>query len=122
MRALRLRFPLSPECVCGTIVTSNTDRLFWTLCLQARNLVNAALYVLDREQVRDALPASGKADLARDTFPALLEAGRVLQGYVSPEYIKDMGTPQRLAKVEADARAGLPERLSDRHPRRAVFL
>lgn len=86
------------------------------------NLVNAALYVLERAGLDAVLPASGQADLAKHTFPAMLAAGRHLHGHVSPEYIKDMGTPDRLDKVEQDLLAGVPDRLSSRQFRQAVFL
>jgi histidinol-phosphate phosphatase family protein len=89
---------------------------------EVRNLVNAALYVLDRAGLEDVTPAEGKADIAKNMFPRMLELGRPLFGYVSPEYIKDMGTPERLDKVERDFLAGLPERLSGRQLRSAVFL
>ena len=86
------------------------------------NLVNAALYILDRESLFNVIPADRKTDLAKNTFPALLNAGKSLYGYVTPEYIKDMGTPERLDKVEQDINQGLPESLSGRNPRTAVFL
>ncbi|WP_312024510.1 HAD-IIIA family hydrolase [Pandoraea apista] len=86
------------------------------------NLVNAALYVLRRDALEDVIPAEGLHDLAKHTFPALLAKGRTLCGYVTPEYIKDMGTPARLDKVERDITVGLPERLSGDTPRYAVFL
>lgn len=86
------------------------------------NLVNAALYAMEKTGLEAVIPAEGRFDLAKHTFPAMLDAGRRLQAYVTPEYIKDMGTPERLDKVERDVVFGLPERLSDRHLRRAVFL
>lgn len=87
-----------------------------------RNLVNAALYVLNRDVLEYVTPAKGKADIAKEMFPRMLELKLYLHGYVSPEYIKDMGTPERLEKVEHDLITGLPERLSGRHLRSAVFL
>ncbi len=86
------------------------------------NLVNAALYAMNKDGLDTVIPAKGRFDLAKHTFPALLSKGLRLQAYVTPEYIKDMGTPERLGKVERDVVVGLPERLSDRHLRRAVFL
>lgn len=86
------------------------------------NLVNAALYVLDRDGLEDVTPTRGSEDIAKHMFPRMLELGRSLYGYVSPEYVKDMGTPERLDRVERDFVAGLPERLSVRQPRSAVFL
>lgn len=87
-----------------------------------RNLVNAALYVIEATAVQAGAPREGKADLAKQAFPALLKQGVVLHAYVTPEYVKDMGTPERLDKVEADIRSGLPDRLSSRRPRQAVFI
>jgi histidinol-phosphate phosphatase family protein len=89
---------------------------------EVRNLVNAALYVLDRVGIEDVTPAEGKEDICKHMFPRMLELGRRLHGYISPEYVKDMGTPERLDKVECDLDAGLPERLSGRKLRTAVFL
>ena len=86
------------------------------------NLVNAALYILDKESLINVIPVDRKTDLAKNTFPALLDVGKILYGYVTPEYIKDMGTPERLDKVERDINQGLPENLSGRHSRAAVFL
>lgn len=90
--------------------------------LDVRNLVNAALYVLEHAGLEDVTPVEGKADIAKNMFPRMLELGRRLHGYVTPEYIKDMGTPERLDKVERDFVAGLPERLSGRHLRTSIFL
>jgi histidinol-phosphate phosphatase family protein len=86
------------------------------------NLVNAALYILDKKSLLEVIPADQKTDLAKHTFPALLDAGKILYAYVTPEYIKDMGTPDRLDRVERDINFGLPDMLSGRHPRKAVFL
>jgi histidinol-phosphate phosphatase family protein len=87
-----------------------------------RNLVNAALYAMQREGLADMIPAAGTCDLAKHAFPAMLAAGRKLAAHLSVEYIKDVGTPQRLDRVEAEIARGLPERLSARHLRSAVFL
>lgn len=87
-----------------------------------RNLVNAALCVVANKGLREVSPATGKADIAKDMFPKMLKAGKFLCGYVSPEYIKDAGTPERLEMVEKDFTDGLPERLSGRRLRTAVFL
>jgi histidinol-phosphate phosphatase family protein len=86
------------------------------------NLVNAALYVMQREGLEPLIPREGRADLAKDLFPQMLRTGRRLFAYISPEYIKDVGTPERLDRVAADIQAGLPERLSARALRSAVFL
>jgi histidinol-phosphate phosphatase family protein len=87
-----------------------------------RNLVNAALYIFDKSAVAQGLPKVGRSDIAKNALPRLIEAGTAIKAYVSPEYIKDMGTPDRLDKVERHVTMGLAERLSGRRPRQAVFL
>ena len=87
-----------------------------------RNLVNAGLYALNNVGLAPFLPESGKADIAKHIFPDMLRKGIPLAGYVSPEYIKDMGTPDRLDKVTQQLLSGHVEHLSDREPRKAIFL
>jgi histidinol-phosphate phosphatase family protein len=87
-----------------------------------KNLVNAGLYALSKEGLEAVLPASGKADLAKHTFPAMIQAGLSLVSYVSPEFIKDLGTPDRLDHVIRAITTGVAEARSGRSLRRAVFL
>ena len=87
-----------------------------------RNLVNAALYVVEKTALAASRPPAGKLDFAHQLFPQMLARGARLRGYVSREYIKDMGTPERLARVERDVTSGLVQRLARRTPCPAVFL
>jgi histidinol-phosphate phosphatase family protein len=66
-----------------------------------RNLANAALYVCGREILK-FIPQGGASDFGKDVFPACLAAGAGLKTWLLPEddYVKDMGTPDRLAAVE----------------------
>ena len=61
-------------------------------------------------------------DWGRDVFPAVVAQGGKLYGYRSVEYAKDIGTPERLAKGEADVGSGKVGRLSRRTPKPAIFL
>jgi len=61
-------------------------------------------------------------DFGKDLFPAMLAGGAHLQGYNSPEFIKDIGTPERYDHVCAQYAAGLVQRSSLATPQRAVFL
>lgn len=87
-----------------------------------RNLASAALFVVERAALEAVRVPDTTVDLVRDVFPAMLRAGRRLFAYVSPEYIKDIGTPDRLDRAARDIAAGVPERLSGRQRRSAVFL
>lgn len=84
------------------------------------NLVSAALYVLSCE-ILDFIPSGGASDWGRDVFAHLPEDAE-LYSYRSCEYVKDMGTPDRLARVEADLRSGKVERLALRNSKPALFL
>jgi histidinol-phosphate phosphatase family protein len=89
------------------------------------NLGNAALYVVRRDLLearRGMADKGGILDFAKDFFPAALDQGARLRGHVSPEYIKDVGTPQRLDKAEADVASGRFARGTLAVPQRAVFL
>jgi histidinol-phosphate phosphatase family protein len=86
------------------------------------NLVNAAMYIVERAALAalDGLPP--RPDFARHVFPLLLERGAILIGYRSPEYIKDAGTPARFEKVALDLLSGRVSQRCLRNPSPAIFL
>jgi D,D-heptose 1,7-bisphosphate phosphatase len=86
-----------------------------------RNLVNAALYVLS-PSILSFIPEGAKSDFGKNIFPAALESGMKMFGYVSAEYIKDMGTPDRYERVCNDVLTGKVARLNGRNARPAIFL
>ncbi|MDR0827790.1 MAG: HAD-IIIA family hydrolase [Desulfovibrio sp.] len=90
------------------------------------NLVNAALYIMKKSFLMDFCYLTEEApkiiDFAKDVFPLLLKKGKKLYGYISPEYIKDVGTPQRLDNAVADIASGRFAGGTLRLSRRAVFL
>jgi histidinol-phosphate phosphatase family protein len=86
------------------------------------NLVNAGLYVMELEAIAFWRARPTPTDIARDMFPAMLRRGAKLQGYVSFEYIKDIGTPARLDRAVLQLRAGVVERARRDRPQKAVFL
>lgn len=90
--------------------------------LMVPNLVNAALYVVERRALEPYRQAKGPLDFGKHLFPRMLADGAALHGYVSPEYIKDAGTPERVDRVIADLRSGLIAARSLRQPAAAIFL
>ncbi len=69
------------------------------------NNANAAIYLVEPiifEHIRKGI----KADLAGEVFPRLLNTNLALYAYRSPEYVKDVGTPERLDKVSRDFASG----------------
>ena len=85
------------------------------------NQVNAALYILNKGAIRYIEPGT-KSDFGKHVFPKMLACGAKIAGYVSPEYIKDMGTPDRWERVGADIEGGKVARLNLANKRPAVFL
>lgn len=85
------------------------------------NLVNAALYILS-PSLLPLIPQGEKTDFGKHIFPKALAIGKEFYGYVSPEYIKDMGTPDRYEKVCDDVRTGKVSCMNRQYSRRAVFL
>lgn len=63
--------------------------------------INAGCYVF-RRRVIDEIPAGRPVSVERETFPALLAAGRVVVGHVDPGYWLDLGTPLAFARGSAD--------------------
>jgi D,D-heptose 1,7-bisphosphate phosphatase len=92
------------------------------------NLVNAALHSFDKAALkpyRDRWSSGSiprKLDIGKQLFPMMLAEGRRLYAYRCGEYVKDAGTPERLAKVIADLRSGRVDRDSLATPQPAIFL
>ena len=62
-----------------------------------------------------------KWDLDRDLLKPLAGTGQMF-AYDSPEYVKDMGTPERYEAVCRDFRENIPARRNLLHQQKAVFL
>lgn len=85
-----------------------------------QNLVNAGFYALSPKIIK-YIKAGVKADFGKDIFPELVSREKIY-GYITAEYLKDMGTPLRLADVRKDYKSGKIARLNRENKRRAVFL
>lgn len=48
------------------------------------------------------IPRGAKSNFEKDVLPAVLAHSGAVYAYNTPEYIKDMGTPERLEKVNKD--------------------
>ena len=85
-----------------------------------RNCVNAGLHVLSPALLERA-PGTEKVDLDRQILKPLAGTGKMFS-YRSPEYVKDMGTPERYGAVCRDYENGLVKIRNLRNPQKAVFL
>ena len=85
-----------------------------------RNRVNAGLHVLS-PALLEKQPDTPKIDLDRQLLKPLAGTGK-MYCYDSPEYVKDMGTPERYECVCRDYAAGLVRARNLRNKQRAIFL
>ena len=95
-----------------------------------QNRVNAGIEIISPrllEEVRTSLlnpPIGGTGrgiDLDRDVLKASLGTGKIF-AYDTPEYIKDMGTPDRYHDVEMDFQNGKVSARNLQHLQKAIFL
>lgn len=99
------------------------DRLYY------KNRVNAGIEILSpellKETMRNFVPrhpeTPDKIDLDRDVLKPNIKSGRIF-AYDTPEYIKDMGTPDRFREAERDIEKGLVHARNLKNKQKAVFL
>ncbi len=92
--------------------------------LYYRNIVNAGIEMISPrllEEARAKLPSLEKVDLDRDVLKPAIESGKIY-AYETSEYIKDMGTPERLIEVESDLLSGKIAAHNLSVKQKAVFL
>lgn len=85
-----------------------------------RNVVNAGVHILSTS-ILDKIFKGEILDLDRDILKPLIENG-TLYAYKTSEYIKDMGTPERLLQVKSDFKSNIPFRMNLLEKQKAIFL
>lgn len=85
------------------------------------NLVNAALYILS-PKIFKYINSGEFSDFGKNIFPKIIYENKKLKAYSTAEYIKDMGTPKRLVKVENDYLNGKIRLLNNENKRSAIFI
>ncbi|HEY2579740.1 MAG TPA: NDP-sugar synthase [Streptosporangiaceae bacterium] len=65
------------------------------------NRINAGCYVYTRRAIDD-IPPGRVVSVERDIFPALIESGQVMMGYVDNSYWLDVGTPEAFVRGSCD--------------------
>ncbi|MBQ3394872.1 MAG: HAD-IIIA family hydrolase [Synergistaceae bacterium] len=87
-----------------------------------RNRVNAGIHIIESYALDDVdTEGHEKIDLDRQILKPLCRSGRVFC-YDSPEYVKDMGTPERYTQVQNDFISGRVHARNLTHKQKAVFL
>ena len=85
-----------------------------------QNRVNAGLHVINPEAL-DLKVTTDKVDLDRQVLKPLCSSGKIYC-YDSPEYVKDMGTPDRYYAVCEDFKAGHVQGKNLKNKQKAIFL
>ncbi len=91
-----------------------------------QNQVNAGIHMFSRElfswmERKGMLRGPERLDLDRDVLRPMVGEG-ILYAYSSPEYVKDMGTPERLKAVEEDLKENRVSARNLSMSQKAVFL
>jgi histidinol-phosphate phosphatase family protein len=86
-----------------------------------RNLVPAGLY-LATPAFFAALEPGATADMINDVLPRLIATGCSIAAYSTPEYLRDVGSPERHALAERDLLGGRVRALNRAHPLPAIFF
>lgn len=97
------------------IEPKNVERNFYY-----HNFVNAGLYCIS-PKILEMLDSPQRIDLEKNIVTEQIKAGKVY-AYHSTEYVKDMGTPDRLNDVCTDIINGIVRTRSLKRKQKAIFL
>lgn len=97
------------------IESKNLERDFYY-----HNFVNAGIYCIS-PRLLDMLSAPRKMDLEKELIAGQIGMGNIY-AYRSTEYVKDMGTPDRLMTVLEDIKRGVLAGRSLKEKQKAIFL
>lgn len=92
-----------------------------------KNRVNAGLHIISPKVLafsgirKENIGDGGKVDLDRQILKPLCGTGKIFC-YDSPEYVKDMGTPDRFRTVEEDYKKGVVSAKNLKNKQKAIFL
>lgn len=84
------------------------------------NTVNAGLHIMNKKVLEQTI-STPKVDLDRQILKPLAGTGKMFV-YNSPEYVEDMGTPERYAKVQKSFQKGIIHARNLANKQKAIFL
>ena len=85
------------------------------------NMVNAGMYILNRDLL-DLVKEPVKIDFEKDILANQVKLGANIYAYHSPEYVKDVGTVDRINATVEELRSGLIAAKNLKNKQRAIFL
>ena len=85
------------------------------------NCVNAGIYVMNRS-VLSKLHKVKKRDLEKELLAGMVKKNEAVYAYRTPEFVRDVGTVDRIRKTEADIVSGLTAAKNLNNRQKAIFL
>lgn len=85
------------------------------------NCVNAGIFVFDKK-ICDRVPEPVKRNLENDVIKGMIDDGEPVYGYRSPEYVKDVGTVERIGQTLADIERGVISGKCLKNKQKCIFL
>lgn len=85
------------------------------------NCVNAGIFVFDKK-ICDRVPQPVKRNLENDIIKGMIDDGEPVYGYRSPEYVKDVGTVDRIVQGLADIESGFISARCLKQKQKCIFL
>lgn len=85
-----------------------------------KNCVNAGIHLFSTD-IFECFTELKNVDLDREILRPLISK-KYIYAYVSPEYVKDMGTPERFYQTEQDINSGIVEKKNLSYKQKAIFL
>lgn len=86
-----------------------------------RNLTCASMFVFS-SKIFGYIKKLEVSDIEKNLIPRIIKTGRAVYAYRTAEYIKDVGTQERIKKVSFDILSGKVSRLNKRLKRPAIFM
>ena len=104
-------------------ITKEEERSYY------KNRVNAGIEIISPQLLRETMKTfiprhpetPDKIDLDRDVLKTNIPSGRIF-AYDTPEYIKDVGTPDRFYEAENDIMSGKVHARNLSNPQKAIFI
>lgn len=85
------------------------------------NSVNAGFYILSKS-ICDGISEPVKIDLEKDILMLLAQKCKEIYAYSSPEYIKDVGTVERIEKASEEIESGFVAKRNLKHKQKCIFI
>ena len=85
------------------------------------NMVNAGMYILNKDLL-DLVKEPVKIDFEKDILANQVKLGANIYAYHSPEYVKDVGTVDRINATVEELKSGLIAAKNLKNKQRAIFI